>query len=118
MKLEQFDELLSSATDETIKQIFGKPGSELIYGLMEVHVGLKRKEISKKIEAFYAYLKELLGSDGAETIQTASFKLLRLKLQREYEEIEKHLSLLDELYEVKFRLLAPLLEKQESSVSN
>jgi hypothetical protein len=38
-------------------------------------------------------------------------------VRREYEEIEGYFSFLDELYEVKFRLLVSVLE-QEPSLSN
>jgi len=72
---------------------------------------LKREEVGEKIEAYYAYLEKLLGSEGAQIIQKPSVKRLCLKLRREYEEIEKYFSFLDELYEIKFKLLAPLLKE-------
>ena len=100
-----------------MKQVFGESASELIYRLAEKHVSLRREEVGKRIAVFYAYLEKLLGSERAKIIQATSLKLLCLKLKREYEEIETHFSLLDKLYEVKFKLLAPLL-KEEHSVCN
>jgi len=115
--VERFDELLSETMDGTIRQVFGESASELIYGLMERHVPMKRKEVGEKFEAFYACLEKLLGSEGAQIIRATSLRRLCLKLRREYEEVEKYFSFLDKLYEVKFQLLASSL-KEERSVCN
>lgn len=104
--MKEFNELLFETIDDTIKAVFGESASMLIYGFMESHVSLKREEVGEKIEIFYGFLEKLLGSEGARILQNTGLKCLCLKLQREYEEVEKHFSLLDELYEVKFRLLA------------
>jgi len=115
--MERFDELLFEAIDDIIRQVFGESTSELIYTFIERHALLKRQDIGQKIEAFYTYLEKLLGSEGAQIIHATSFKCLCLKLRREYEEIEKYFSFLDELYEIKFKLLVPSL-KEERSVCN
>jgi len=114
--VERFGELLFEATDDTMRRVFGK-SAELIYALMERHVRVKREEVGEKIEALYSYLEKLIGSEGAQIIQKASIKRLCLKLQREYEEVEKYFSVLDELYEIKFKLLTPSL-KEGRSVCN
>lgn len=114
--MERFGELLFEATDYTMKQVFGK-SAELIYTLMERHVMVKREEVGEKIGIFYSYLERLLGSEGARIIQNASIKRLCLKLQREYEEVEKYFTVLDELYEIKFKLLISS-SKEEHSVYN
>jgi hypothetical protein len=113
--VKRFDELLSETLDVTMRQVFGEPASELIYKLMERHVALKREELGEKIEAFQAYLQKLVGLEAAQIIQAISLKRLCLKLRREYEEVEKYFSFLDELYEVKFKLLAPFLEEARSA---
>jgi len=115
--MKRFGELLFVAIDDTMKQVFGESASELIYSLMERQVMVKREEVGEKIEVFYAYLEKLLGSEGARIIQNTSIKRLCLKLRREYEEVEKYFSFLDKLYEVKFKLLVPLV-KEERSVCN
>jgi len=114
--VERFGELLFEATDDTMRRVFGK-SAELIYALMERHVRVKREEVDEKTEAFYSYLEKLLGSEGARIIQNTCIKRLCLKLQREYEEVEKYFSVLDELYEIKFKLLTPS-PKGERSVCN
>jgi hypothetical protein len=111
LRLERFGELLFEAIDDTMRWVFGK-STELIYTLMERHVMVKREEIGEKIEVFYSYLERLLGSEGAHVIQNASIKRLCLKLQREYEEVEKYFTVLDELYEIKFKLLIPSSKKK------
>jgi hypothetical protein len=115
--VERFNVLLSETMDAAMRQVFGESASEMIYRLMERHVALKREEVGEKIEVFQAYLQKLVGSGVAQIILATGLKGLCVELRREYEEIEKYFSLLDELYEVKFRLLAPLL-KEEGSVCN
>lgn len=115
--MKRFSELLFRAMDDTIRQVFGKATSELIYTIMERHVSLKREEIAENIEAFHTYLEKLLGSEQAQIIQATSIKRLCFKLQREYEEVETYFSVLDELHEIKFKLLVSP-SKQEGSVCN
>ncbi len=115
--MKRFGELLSETMDDTMRQVFGESASEVIYTFMQRHVLLKREEIGEKIEAFYAFLEKLLGSERAQIIQATSLKRLCFKLRREYEEVERYFSVLDELYEIKFKLLASSL-KREHSVRN
>jgi len=100
-----------------MKKVFGESASDLIYQLMERQVSLTREETGEKIDAFHAYLKRLVGSEVSQIILTTRLKGLCCELQREYEEVEKCFSVLDELYEVKFRLLASF-QKEQRSVSN
>jgi len=115
--MERFGELLFEAMDYTIRLVFGESASELIYRFIERQVLLKREEVGEKIEVFYSYLDKLLGSEGARVIQSASLKRLCTKLRREYEEMETYFSFLDELYEIKFKLLVSS-PKEERSVCN
>jgi len=115
--MEGFGELLFKAVDDTMRVVFGESAAELIYRLVEGHVSLKREEIGEKIEAFYGYLEKLLGSEPAQIIQSSSLKRLCQKLRREYLEVEKYFSFLDELYEIKFRLLTSS-SREECSVCN
>ena len=115
--MQRFSELFFEAMDDALREVFGESVHYLIYKSVETHASLKREEFGGKIEVFYAHLEKLLGSESAQIIQATSLKRLCLKLQREYEEVEKYFSLLDGLYEVKFRLLAPSL-KEESSACN
>jgi len=115
--VQKFGVLLSETIDATMRQVFGESASETIYRLMERQVSLKREEVGEKIEVFQAYLQKLVGLEVAQIILAYSLKGLCAELRREYEEIEKYFSFLDELYDVKFKLLAPLL-KEERSVCN
>jgi len=115
--MKRFSELLFEAMDETLRHVFGKSASELIYTLVEGQVQLNREEIAERTEDFFAYLEKLLGSERAHIIQAAGFKRLYLKLQQEYEEVEGYFSVLDELYETKFKLLASHLEQDRSVCS-
>ena len=112
--MENFDELLFGAMDNTIKQVFGKSTSELIYRFTEGHLRLKREELSRKIGVFTAFLEKLLGSEKAHIIQATSMKLLFRRLHREYDEVEKYFSFLDELYETKFKLLVSSVREKKS----
>lgn len=115
--MDRFDELLFETIDHTIRLVFGESAYKLIYGFVERQALLKRKQVDKKIEVLYSYLEKLIGPEGAQVIQVTSLKRLCLKLRREYEEIERCVSLLDELYEIRFELLASSL-KEERSLCN
>jgi len=115
--MKRFSELLFETTDDTMRQIFGKSTSEMIYGFMERRVMVKREEIGERIEDLYSYLEKLLGSEGAQIIRETSLRRLCLKLQREYEEIETYFSFLDKLYEVKLKLLVSSPSSTGSSFS-
>jgi len=117
LKVKRFGELLFETTDDSLRRVFGKTASELVYTLMERHVSLKREEIGEKVEDFYAYLEKLLSSELAQIIQKTSLKRLCLRLRREYEEVERYFWVLDELYEVKFKLLVSSF-KEDSSACN
>lgn len=105
--MERFGKLLTASLDATMRQIFGDSASELIYSLMERQARLKPEEAGENIEAFHAYVRRLVGSEIAQIILAAGLKKLCAEVQREYEQVESHLSLLDALYEIKFKLLTP-----------
>ena len=105
--MERFGELLSASLDVTMRQIFGESASELIISLVERQAGVKREETGKNIEAFHAYVSRLVGSEIAQIILVGSLKKLCAEVQREYEQVESYFSVLDELYEIKFKLLTP-----------
>jgi len=113
--MQRFSELFFEAMDDALREVFGESVHYLIYRSVETRASLKREEFGEKIEVFYAHLEKLLGSESAQIIQATSLKRLCLKLQREYEEVEKYFSVLDELYEIKFRLLAPSLKEERSA---
>ena len=115
--MQRFSELFFEAMDDALREVFGESAYDLICRFMETHASLKREEFGETIEVVYVPLEKLLGSESTRIIQATSLKRLCLKLQREYEEVEKYFSVLDELYEIKFRLLAPSL-KEESSACN
>jgi len=58
----RLDDLLLSAVDETLKQVFKEEGVEVIYSFIENKCHLKRDEIAQKPEDFSAGLDRLLGS--------------------------------------------------------
>ena len=89
----------------------------MIYRLMERQVSLKREEVGEKIEDFQAYVKRLVGSEVTQLIIATSLEGLCAELRREYEEIERYFAFLDELYEIKFKLLTPFV-REERSVCN
>ena len=115
--MERFGELLSGSLDVTIRQIFGESASELIYSLMERQAHLKREEAGKNLEAFHAYVSRLVGSEIAQIILAGSLKRLCVEVQREYEQVESYFSLLDSLFEIKFKLLTSSSDEKRSVCS-
>lgn len=115
--MEQFGKLLFAATDDTVRLVFGESNAELIFNFVEARGFLRREDVGEKIDSFFDLLEELIGSKAAGLIKAVSLKSLCLRLRREYEEVERYFSVLDELYEAKFKLLALSL-REEGSVCN
>jgi hypothetical protein len=113
--MENFNDLMFEALNDTLRLVLGKSVSDLIHALTERQPSLKLKEVDNNIEVIIYYLEKLLGKEGAQIIQTASIKRLCLKLKQEYEEVEAHFLFLDELYEMKFNLLVSSLNKKQSA---
>jgi len=86
----------------------------LIHSLTERRASLKLEAIGNNIEGILGYLEKLLGKKWARIIHATSIRRLWLKLKEEYEEVESHFSVLDELYDMKFKLLVPLLNVKQS----
>ena len=81
------DDLLFGTADKTMKQVFRKEGSKVIYDYLENNSHFKLEEIGEKPEVFSAGLERLLGS-GAPVIEKLILKNLYHKLRLEYEEKE------------------------------
>ena len=112
--MDSFNDLMFEALDDTLKLMLGESISELIH----TSTALKLKHVNNKIEVTIDYLEKLLGKEGAQIIQTTSVKRLCLKLKQEYEEVEAHFLLLDQLYEMKFKLSASSSENKKPAAYN
>ena len=115
--MDNFNELMFEALDDTLRIMLGERVSKLIYSLTERQASLKLEEIGNNIEVIISNLERLLGKEGAQIIQTASIKRLCLKLKQEYEEVEAHFLFLDKLYEMKFKLSASLPNKKQEALN-
>ena len=86
-KTEKLADLLLSAVDETLKEVFKEAGAEVIYKFLGNKCHLKREEIADKTEDFSAGLEKLLGS-ATPVIEKMILKSLYAKLQLKYVEKE------------------------------
>ena len=84
-RTESLDDLLLSAVDETLRQVFREEGIKVIYNYFENNSHLKREEIAEKPDVFSAGLERLLGS-GAPVIEILILKNLYRKLGLKSEE--------------------------------
>jgi hypothetical protein len=109
--METFKELMFETLEETVRMILGENISQLINSLKQRQTSLKLNENGNNNDVNITYLEKLLGKEGAQIIQAISIKRLYLKLKREFEEVEKYFVFLDELYEMKFRLLVSSSKK-------
>lgn len=112
--MEKFNELLSEALDDTLKLVLGERASDFIHSVVQRSPS-PELAVEEDIDATIAYLEKLIGKEGAQIIHAASIKRLCLKIKKEYEDVEAHFLVLDELYEMKFKLLAPLLREKKTS---
>jgi len=104
--MENFNELMFEALEDTLRLLLGKRASKLICSLTERQASPKLEEADNNIEGIISYLEKLLGKGGTQVIQTVSIKRLCLKLKQEYEEVESYFLFLDKLYEMKSKLCA------------
>ena len=86
-KTEKLADLLLSAVDEALTQVFKKEGTEAIYSFIENKCHLKREEIAEKPEDFSADLKKLMVS-AASVIEKMILEKLYSKLELKFEEKE------------------------------
>jgi hypothetical protein len=104
--MKEFDLLLSEAADGTINRIFGHSVAAIILEAAERLLSIKSEEVGQNFRVFFSYLERLLGQQQAMIIQSATLRYLCLRLRQEYCEIDSYFSLLDKLYETKFKLAA------------
>lgn len=112
--MKTFDDLMIEALDDTLKMVLGKDISKLIHSYKKRQTALKIDEIKDSLDDVMMYLEKLIGKESTQIIQTISIKRLCYKLKSEYEEVESHFTFLDELYEMKFKLLAPIKSEKQS----
>ena len=98
-------DLLLSAVDETLKQVFKEAGAQVIYNFIENKCHLKREEIAEKPAVFSADLKKLMVS-AASLIEKMILEKLYSKLELKFEEkqgyeFSDYLRELREKYDVK-----------------
>ncbi len=106
--MDAFDTLMVEALDDTLRIVLGESVSDLIHSLTEKHIATKVKQNHNSIETKISYLEKLIGKEGVQVIQTETMKRLCLKLKKEYHEVEEHFLILDELYEMKLKMLSQL----------
>ena len=70
--MDNFNELMFEALDETLRLMLGERVSKLIHSLTERQASLKPKEIGNNIDVIISHLERLLGKEGAQIIQTVS----------------------------------------------
>ena len=109
--MDRFNDLMFEALDDTLKLMLGESIYKVVHALKKRRRTLNLKDVNNEIESTITYLEKILGKEGAQIIRTASVKRLCLKLKKEYEEVEAHFLLLDQLYEMKFKLSASTTNK-------
>jgi tRNA(His) 5'-end guanylyltransferase len=82
-----FEKILNEVVDDTLKEIFTEPATEIIYQHLGVNYGLKPEDIAENIDTFKKGLEAFLSS-GAQVVESVVIKRLhkRLKLKLENKE--------------------------------
>ena len=71
----KFEKLLIKSVDDSLKDTFGEPATEIIYKHLERKHSLKQEEIPKKLEVFVEGLEEFFSS-GATLVEGIVLKEL------------------------------------------
>ena len=106
--MDAFDTLMVEALDDTLRIVLGESVSDLIHSLTEKHYATKITQNHNSIEFKISYLEKLLGKEGVQVIQAETMKRLYQNLKKEYQEVEEHFLILDELYEMKVKMVSQL----------
>ena len=112
--MDNFDALMFEALEDTLKLVLGENLSNLIQSLTQREASMKLKAVGNNIDDIMGCLERLIGTEGARILHVTSIKRLCLKLKQEYEEVETHFSVLDELYDMKFKLLVSRRDARQS----
>lgn len=83
-KYKNFEKMLLSGIDESVKQIFGENVAKSIYHYLENDYSLKYSDIPQKPEIFAKYLEENFGS-GSRVIEAVIINNLYSKLGLPYQ---------------------------------
>ena len=116
--MDAFDTLLKEALDDTLRIVLGDSVSDLVTSLTEKHVATKVPHNHDSIQTKISYLEKLLGKEGLQVIQTQTMKRLCQKLKQEYQEVEEHFVILDEMYEMKLKMLSQLQSQKTLGSEN
>ena len=84
-KWEDWNNFFAEAVDETLKKIFKKDGTKVIYEFLENHSRLRLEEAADKPEVFSASLEQLMVS-AARVIEKAILKNLYSRVGHKFEE--------------------------------
>lgn len=81
----KLNDVLAQAIDDTLKQIFIQPGTEVIYDYLEKKQYVKISEITDKPQLFSESMRKLLGS-AASVIEDLIIRNLYTQLNAEFED--------------------------------
>ena len=109
---------MGEALSDTLRTVLGENVSGLINSLTEKHLATKVTQSNNSIETKISYLEKLLGKEGTQVIQKQTMKRLCQKLKKEYQEVEEHFLILDELYEIKLKMLTQLKSQKTKGSEN
>jgi len=82
---QKLNDVLAQVIDNTLKQVFKQPGTEVIYDYLQKTQDLKIKEITDKPELFSESMRKLLGS-AAPVIEDLIIRNLYVRLNAEFED--------------------------------
>ena len=117
--MDAFDTIMVEALDDTLRIVLGDRVSDLIHSLTKKHFETKITLNHNNIEFKINYLEKLIGKEGVQVIQKLTMKRLCQKLKKEYHEVEEHFLILDELYEIKLKMLSQLqIQKTKGAESH
>lgn len=110
----EVNDLLLSAIDETMRQIFNETGTKVIYDYLMNNHHLKLEEFAEKPEVFSAGLERLIGS-GAKVIEILVLKNFYSELGLKFEE-KKAYAFPDYIKELRKSAVAKAYDKRSKRV--
>ena len=84
---QDFEKILNETVDDTLKEIFTKPATKIIYQHLETNYKLKPENIADNIDTFKRGIEEFLSS-GAQVVESIVIERLHKRLKLKVEDKE------------------------------
>lgn len=86
--MQEFNELLCQALDDSISELLGQNVLPSLYAALEKHYSISRDELPYRLETIYSILENVFGVRGSRTIEKHVARRFYKKLDLPFSEVD------------------------------